>query len=98
MPVINKPDLIAEIAEEMNKPKAEIERFINVFQDSVMQHVSEGREVKVSGFAAFSPGIRSARIMKNPRTGEDLEAPEKRTVRIHPLKKFRDKMAEDKEN
>lgn len=94
MPVMNKPALIAEIAEKMGETKAATERFINAFQESVMDHVSGGTEVKVSNFVAFAPAIRSARVMKNPRTGEDLEVPEAKTVRIRPLKGFRDRMAD----
>jgi len=93
MPVLNKPDLIAEIAEKTGESKAATERFLNAFQETVVDSVVDGVEVKISGFAAFSPSTRSARIMKNPRTGEDIEVPETKTVRMRVLKAFRDRIS-----
>lgn len=90
MSVLNKAALINEVAEATGNTKAATERFLVAFQDSVVGAVARGEEVKLTGFAAFAPVTRSARVMKNPRTGEDLNVPEAKTVRIRPLKHFRD--------
>lgn len=93
MPVLNKPDLIAKVAEKTGESKAATERFLNAFQETVVDSVAEGLEVKISGFAAFAPALRSARVMKNPRTGEDIQVPETKVVKIRVLKAFRDKIS-----
>jgi DNA-binding protein HU-beta len=90
MTVLNKTALISEIAEATGSTKAATERFLNAFQDSVVDSVARGEEVKLTGFAVFSPVTRAARIMKNPRTGEDLAVAEAKSVKIRPLKHFRD--------
>lgn len=93
MSVLNKTALINEVAEATETSKAATERFLAAFQDSVISAVTRGDEVKLTGFAAFAPVTRAARVMKNPRTGEPLDVPEAKTVRIRPLKHFRDSIA-----
>lgn len=93
MPVLNKPGLIAEIAEKTGESKAATERFLNAFQETVVDSVDNGLEVKISGFAAFAPAVRSARLMKNPRTGEDIQVPETKTVKVRILQAFRNRIA-----
>lgn len=89
MSVLNKPEIINNIAADTGESKAAVERVLNSLEETVTQAVVEGREVKISGFVAFSQAIRSARTMKNPRTGEDIAVPEQNTVRIRPLSRFR---------
>lgn len=90
---INKPTLIDEIAEKTGQTKADTDRFLTALEDVVTSHVVEGDDVKISGFVAFSPSVRAARVAKNPRTGEDLNIPESKVVRIRPLKAFKDKVS-----
>lgn len=90
MSVLNKTALINELAESTGNSKAATERFLMAFQDAVIDAVARGEEVKLTGFAAFAPVTRAARVMKNPRTGEDLNVPEAKTVKIRALKRFRD--------
>lgn len=86
---MNKTELIARLAKKTNLSKAVTERLINELQNEIIQQVSEGNEIKLSGFAAFTPITRKARIMKNPKTGKEQEIPETKTVNIRPLKKFK---------
>lgn len=94
MPVLNKPDLIADIAKKTGNSKAETERFLNAFEETVIDSVANGTEVKISGFAAFATTISPARTMKNPLTGKDFDVPEKQVARIRPLKRFKDSVSE----
>lgn len=93
MPVLNKPAIIAQIAEKTGNTKAETERFLNAFQEIVIDSVTQGIEVKLTGFVAFSKAVREARVMKNPRTTEEIEVPETSVPRLRALKHFRDRVA-----
>lgn len=97
MPVINKPDLIASVAEETGFSKSDTEKFVNAFQKTIIDSVSEGSKVKLSGFATFESVTRAARTTKNPRTGEDVSVPEKQAVRIRAMKNFRDRVSGERE-
>jgi DNA-binding protein HU-beta len=94
MPVLNKSALINEIAERTEQTKAATERFVSAFQDVIIEAVSRGEEVKLTGFAAFARTVRAPRIIKSPRNGESIEVPETKAVRIRPLKHFRDVVRE----
>lgn len=89
MSVLNKPEIISEIAAETGETKASVERVLNSLENVVTVAVAGGREVKISGFVAFARALRSARTMKNPRTGEDITVPAQNTVRIRALSRLR---------
>lgn len=93
MSVMNKPQIVAQIAEKTGESKASVERFLNAFEETVVEAVANDTEVKITGFLAVASAVRSARVMKNPRTGDPIEVPEKKTVRVRVLKTFRDKVA-----
>lgn len=95
MPILTKSDLVAQVAEKTGSTKAATERFITALQDTVIEAVVEGKEVKLTGFAAFAPSVRAARTMKNPQTGEDLDVPETKVVKIRPLGEFRERVNKD---
>lgn len=92
MSVLNKPEIVQIIAKETGESKAAVERVLASLETTVTDAVTEGREVKLSGFLAFAKSLRSARTVKNPRTGEDVQVPEQSTVRIRPLSGFRRKV------
>lgn len=87
---MNKATLVEEVATRTGESKAATERFLAALQDVVVSTVASGDSVRLTGFADFSPTVRAARNMKNPRTGEEIHVPETKTVRIRPLKTFQD--------
>lgn len=89
MAVMNKQDLIAKIANETDQTKASVGRFMDSFEKHITDSLKNGDEVKLSGFLAFDSTIRAARISKNPRTGEDVQVPEKRAPRVRLLSRLR---------
>lgn len=97
MPILNKAGLIEHLAEETGQTKAQAERFLLAFQDKVIDAVANGEDVKLTGFASFEPVTRAARTMRNPRTGDSLEVPETKSVRIRPLKRFKDAIGGENE-
>lgn len=88
--MINKKSMIDRLSEELSVSKKEAREFLNTFQDIVIEEVSKGNNVKLSGFAAFSPVERKARVMRHPRTGDPLEVPAHTAVTVKPYKAFRD--------
>lgn len=95
MDLLTKADLVAEVARRTRSTKAGTDRFVTALQEVIMEALEEGREVKLTGFAAFEPAERSARTLKNPQTGEVLEVPATRVVKIRPLGEFRARMSKE---
>lgn len=91
--MLNKSSLVSEVAERTGESKAATERTLEALQDVIIEAVADGQKVQLTGFAAFAPADRAARKMKNPRTGEDINVPASRTVRIRPLKRFKDEVS-----
>lgn len=87
---LKKSDLINAVSEEHGITKADVTRVIDSLQSNIVQAVSEGKRVQMTGFATFEPVQRSARVGRNPKTGERVDIPAKRSVKISPSQSFRD--------
>lgn len=90
MSVINKPELVAKIAEKTGESKASADRFLTAFQESVEEAIVNKVEVKISGFVAFTPIVRSERKTISPITGEEIQVPARNAVKVRIFKHFRD--------
>ena len=64
---------------------------------SVLQHVSDalvaGEQVKVSSFGTFSTRDKSARVGRNPKTGEEAPIPPRRVLTFRPSHLMKDRVA-----
>ena len=74
---MNKTQLIGAVAEaskeagvRKNDVEAIIENLINIIQDTV----AKGEKVQIAGFGSFERRERGERMIKNPRTGEEMKA------------------------
>lgn len=95
MTLLKKSELVAAIAEDVpNVNKADVERVLNSLQENVVAAVVEGKSVKLPGFLAFDPKTNAARTMRSPQTGEPIEVPEKKVVKVRPLTGFADAVRE----
>ncbi|WP_028222378.1 HU family DNA-binding protein [Paraburkholderia oxyphila] len=57
---------------------------------AIMKAVARGDTVQLIGFGSFSPGKRSARVGRNPVTGEEINLAATRTVKFTAGKHFKD--------
>lgn len=81
---MNKPELIAYIADVNGCTKVEAKRIIEYFSRGVFQALADGEEVNISGFGAFRFVDRRAKKYCHPITGELLEMPPSRKVKFVP--------------
>ncbi len=80
---MTKTELVAAIAERTGVSKADVERALGGFQDIVSQEVAKGDEkVTIPGFLSFEQTMRSARKGRNPQTGEEIQVPASKAVKI----------------
>lgn len=90
MPILTKSEVISSVAEKSETSKATVQKVLEAFQETVVDAVADGKEVKLTGFAAFGTSVRSARTTKNLQTGEPMEVPETKVVKIRALGAFRE--------
>lgn len=57
----------------------DLERVVNTVLEEISEALTRGERVELRGFGAFSVRERDARIGRNPRTGEKVDVPSKRT-------------------
>jgi DNA-binding protein HU-beta len=80
---MTKTELVAAIAERTDLSKADVERTLNGFQDIVMETVGAGSDkITIPGFLSFEQTHRAARKGRNPRTGEEIQVPATKAVKI----------------
>jgi len=87
---MNRRDLVTAIAEQTGVERKVADAVMASFVDVVTANVAKGEPVAISGFAKFARVDRKARVGRNPQTGEPLQIPASRRVRITALKAFKD--------
>ena len=69
---MNKGDLIEQIAQAAEISKSAAERAIDALVVSVKTSLRKDEDVTLVGFGTFYAAKRTARVGRNPRTGEQV--------------------------
>ena len=94
---IVKSKLLKKISENYpNFLKKDLEKFLDIFFKEVKQALSRGERVELRGFGVWSTHIQKARISRNPRTGEKVNTPKKKTIHFKMAKELFNKLNNDK--
>ena len=79
---MTKKDLVAAIAKEADLTIKDAGKALNAFVASVGKAMKEGERLQLPGLGTFKVAQRSAREVRNPRTGEKLNVPAKKVVKF----------------
>ncbi len=60
--------------------KKDLNKFTNIVLNEIKKALKRGDRVELRGFGVFSVNIQKARISRNPKTGEKVNTPEKKTI------------------
>ena len=77
---LTKSDIVEDLNNEIGLNKREAKELVDLLFDDIKNLLSEGHEVKLSGFGNFQLRDKSPRPGRNPRTGEDVEISARRVV------------------
>ena len=77
---LTKSDIVEDLNNEIGLNKREAKELVDLLFDEIKNLLSEGQEVKLSGFGNFQLRDKSPRPGRNPRTGEDVEISARRVV------------------
>ncbi len=69
---MNKAELLASMSEKSGLTKADSERALNSFLETVSETLAEGEKVQLVGFGTFEARKRKAREGRNPRNPEEV--------------------------
>ena len=70
---LSKSELIAHIKDETKLSRADAEKVVSVFLDTVTNTLKAGNEVRLLGFGTFAVQESKAREGRNPATGATIQ-------------------------
>ncbi len=76
--------------------KKDLEKFSEIILKEIKQTLKRGERVELRGFGVFSTNIQKARISRNPKTGEKVNTPEKKTINFKMSKDLFKKLNNEK--
>jgi integration host factor subunit beta len=94
---IVKSKLLKQLSDNYpNFLKKDLEKFIDIVLNEMKQSLKRGDRVELRGFGVFSTNIQKARISRNPKTGEKVNTPSKKTINFKMSKELFKKLNDDK--
>ena len=90
---IVKSKLLKQLSDNFpNFLKKDLEKFTAIILNEIKQALKRGDRVELRGFGIFSTNIQKARISRNPKTGEKVNTPEKKTIHFKMAKEMLQKI------
>ncbi len=78
---IVKSNLLKQLSKNYpNFLKKDLEKITDIILKEIKNTLKRGERVELRGFGVFSTNIQKARISRNPKTGEKVSTPEKKTI------------------
>ena len=78
---IVKSKLLKQLTDNYpNFLKKDLEKFLDIFLSEIKNSLKRGERVELRGFGVWSTHLQKARISRNPKTGEKVATPEKKTI------------------
>jgi len=87
---MNKAELVETISKVTQQTKADTERYLDAFLDTVTKNVKKKDGVKLVGFGTFTISHRKARVGRNPQTGEEIKIPARKVPVFRPGKELKE--------
>ena len=78
---IVKSKLVKDLAKNYpNFPKKDLEKLVNILLNEIKNSLKKGERVELRGFGVFYTNTQKQSIRRNPKTGETVSVPEKKTI------------------
>ena len=93
---IVKSKLLKQLSDNYpNFLKKDLEKFTNIILNEIKNALKRGDRVELRGFGIFSTNIQKTRISRNPKTGDKVNTPQKKTIRFKIAKELFKKLNND---
>ena len=90
---IVKSKLLKQLSDSYpNFLKKDIEKFLNIILNEIKKALKRGERVELRDFGIWSIHTQKARISRNPKTGEKIQTPEKKTIHFKMAKELFNKL------
>lgn len=90
---MTKSQLIETISERVpHVPRRAVESIVNAVWDTMVDALRAGQRIEIRGFGSFSVKRRRAREARNPKTGQKVAVPDRRSLSFTVGKELRDRL------
>ena len=89
---LTKADIAKSLYEELGLNKREARELVEIYFDELKEALSNGKQVKLSGFGNFDLRDKKERPGRNPKTGESIPISARRVVTFKPGQKLKNKV------
>ncbi len=84
-----KSKLLKQLSQNYpNFLKKDLDKFTEIILKEIKRTLKRGERVELRGFGIFSTNKQKARISRNPKTGEKVNTPEKKTIHFKMAKEL----------
>ena len=88
---MTRSDLVARLAERFGQlNQRDTEFAVKAILDAMAEALAKGHRIEIRGFGSFSVNRRPPRVGRNPRSGEQVEIPQKLVPHFKPGKALRE--------
>jgi integration host factor subunit beta len=91
---LTKKDIVRTISEETGLTQQQTKDVVQRTFDAIVECLASGRRIELRNFGVFEVKRRAARTARNPRTGVQVEVPEKFVVTFKPGKEMEERVRE----
>lgn len=89
-----KKELVREYS-EIGLTHDQAEGYLEDVLAEIKDRLSNGEEVQVTNFGRFELRQHDGRTMKNPKTGEEHDIPDRFVVHFRPSEHFKDRFSDE---
>jgi DNA-binding protein HU-beta/integration host factor subunit beta len=83
---VTKKDIVRTISEEVGLTQQQTKEIVQKTFDAIIESLVRERRIELRNFGVFEVKPRAARKARNPRTGEQVDVPQKHVVTFKPGK------------
>ena len=95
---IVKSKLLKQLSQNFpNFYKKDLLKTTEIILEEIKRTLRRGERVELRGFGVFSTNKQKPRISRNPRTGEKVHTPEKKTIHFKMSKDLFNKLNDEEE-
>jgi integration host factor subunit beta len=90
---MTKSELIERISQKVPRvPKRDVEAIVQTIFESMLDALRRDQRIEIRGFGSFAVKTRQAREGRNPKTGQRVHVPRRRTPYFNVGKELRDRL------
>jgi len=81
---VTKKDIVMKVSNDTNVAQIDVKKVVQKTLDAIVESLERSETVELRNFGVFKVKSRRGRIGRNPRTGEEVQVPEKKVVVFKP--------------